>query len=829
MAFIPKECTLEQYEEEIYSGNNLEHRLVIKSGDEILGSEEDGYASNFTSSLTLKRYLISEVYKTFNLNNLVTKEVQLTTNDYKLPNIEMPITISIDTYIESVQNWVKVPLGVFYVQEINETDNGVNYYTLKDNSIKLDFNYDARQLIENSTKVDEQGNKYVTKLEILLDICNKAGVTYKGALDFKGNNDKVAIYDNTISARVYIMYILEQAGLIGTIDRDGNLISIDLSGELAIRVLDANVLEKFKVGLEYKISRVRYESGVILFEKGLETNDTLFIDSSNPYITNQEQIDYIYNKYKDFTIYSFSTGRCYGNPTIDEYDVIELTYEDSTYKTLAQHTFQFTGVFTNIYDTQIELNEKQEDVSQKSEATYKKGIKTEIDNVNATLSLKAYKDEIVNEINLSPEEILLKGNRFVLESDNAKIDKEGNAEFLGAKLRGGDLELEDDGTGNNASVKIEKKTHYKSQIEIDDNLNEQYIYLDEYTSKDMFTYENISNLIDSYGGIIHMLQSDNGYCIDLLNVVDGQMFTCQIRLINADGEVVEPLFVLLEDNTISVNNESYQLPSDFGNVTNIDERMMLYFKLWKDNIKIHTTSYSSTGIEADILSDYDYTQDDLDRCQQIGLGNITPTDEDYLKLDVNRDGKINALDLLKIGKVITANITSTKPGKFKIDTSGVENNVIMKDGDGNTIFNLSMIGGIQYKGHNLDSPVHEIYNGIYAPRYPLSSHTLALDEKISEQMNGIIIVWCPYDSSKGKAYNTILETQIILKYNVPIDGTYTRAYKMMAWTGFNKIGFKEIVVYDDKIVGIDTNQSTGTKNGITYDNTLAIIGHIYGF
>lgn len=384
MAYIPTECTLKQYEEQIYSGDSL-HRLYIKHGNTVIGTEEEDYASPYSASLTWKRRILKNGSKSFSLNNFISQEIELVLHNYQITNLSDEIEIKLGTYIKSVEKWVYVPLGIYLIQDSPVTDKDKTTYKLRDKSIKFDFNYNAKPLIDNSEHVDSDGNKYVTKLEIVQDICSKAGVNYSGSTTFIGYNDHIGIYDNTITGRVYIAYISEQASCMATIDRAGNLIFIDMTN-LTERNISADIIEKFEIGDNYKISKAIYESGTTYFEKGTNDNDILFVNSANPYIANQEQLDRIYDNITGFEIDSFTTGKTLGNPTIDPWDLITFTYENKTCKSLAQYSMTFNGVLVSTFETTIEYEVKQTNTTKNSEATYRKGVRQYIDNVNASVS-----------------------------------------------------------------------------------------------------------------------------------------------------------------------------------------------------------------------------------------------------------------------------------------------------------------------------------------------------------------------------------------------------------------------------------------------------------
>lgn len=381
MAYIPSECSIEEYENQIYSGES-KHRLYIKHGNTIVEN-----ASPFASKLVWKRRILANGSSSFYLNNLVSQEIDLILHDYEIGNLEEELEIKIGTYIDSVEDYVFIPLGIYKIQDNPTKNQRATTYKLRDRSVNFDFKYDGKPLIDNSDKVDENGNNYVTKLEILLDICEKANVEYVGSQTFIGYDDKIGIYDNTINARKYVAYLFEQARMFCFINRQGQLDSINIK-DLVTRNINSNLLESFTKGDTYKISKVIYESGTFKFENGTDEFDNLYIDGANPYITKQEDIDRL-SDVIGFEIDSFTTGKVLGNPTIDPYDLIETTYNDIIYKTLAQYTFTFMGTMTSKYDTTIKYEAKKTNITKDTETTWKKSITQSINNIDAELTIQA--------------------------------------------------------------------------------------------------------------------------------------------------------------------------------------------------------------------------------------------------------------------------------------------------------------------------------------------------------------------------------------------------------------------------------------------------------
>lgn len=98
------------------------------------------------------------------------------------------------------------------------------------------------------------------------------------------------------------------------------------------------------------------------------------------------------------------------------------------------------------------------------------------------------------------------------------------------------------------------------------------------------------------------------------------------------------------------------------------------------------------SLSCNIVPPYDYTESDRDRIQQIILGTITPTAQDYDKYDFNDDGVINAYDLLVCQKLILYNLMNSNPGKLIFDTSDWFRPIKIINSSGETIVAFGVNG-----------------------------------------------------------------------------------------------------------------------------------------
>lgn len=186
-------------------------------------------------------------------------------------------------------------------------------------------------------------------------------------------NKKVSVYDNTVSARTYIGYIAEQAGGFATIGRDGKLYIKTIGSSKA--ELSLKYFRNFKWGEKIRITRVRYEDGIQLFEKGNTTGNTIYINQDNMYIVDKEQIENIYEVYKDLEIYSFE-GESIIDPALDIGDILTIDGK----KVIYQGSNEYQGKFKANISSKIQGKSKEETMNRgPTQKTINRRVQSRID------------------------------------------------------------------------------------------------------------------------------------------------------------------------------------------------------------------------------------------------------------------------------------------------------------------------------------------------------------------------------------------------------------------------------------------------------------------
>jgi len=367
-------CTQQEYTEIIYSGEANNKLKVLFNGVDYTTINVKG------EKLTVTSRILSNGENRFSLDNFVSKEAELIINDIDLEDIVEPINISIGTLVdEENDTYEYVPIGVFKLDSTPTTDSGKTTIKLRDYSVNFDIPYSAEEVI------NANGGS-ATMLQILQDICTKCNVTL-GTQSFINDDTEVSVWDNSINARVYVMYIAEKAGCIATMSRDGELIFVDLNSLTPVEI-DPLLMEKYEEGENIEISRVVYEDAIRKFEYGEDTNATLYINSANPYITDTTEIENVYNAINGLEMCSMNISKMMGNPTIDPWDILTFTYNEKTYKFLGQNTLTYTKNIMQSFDTQIGTQAKtQENVTINSDDSKFRRVFTRIDQAEGNIEM----------------------------------------------------------------------------------------------------------------------------------------------------------------------------------------------------------------------------------------------------------------------------------------------------------------------------------------------------------------------------------------------------------------------------------------------------------
>lgn len=263
------------------------------------------------------------------------------------------------------------------------------------------------------------------------------------------NCDKeIAVYDNTVSARTYVSYIAESAGGFACIGRDGKLY-IKTIGKNSV-TLPLKLFKTFKWGEKYKITRVRYDDGIQLFEKGDTTGNTVYISQDNMYIVDKEQIDNIYNALKGLEFYSFE-GECIIDPALDTGDIVVIDDKNVIY----QGSMQFSGRWIANIQSKIQCKAKEETTTKTpSQRTINRRVESNISQINGKIT-QLTEETSEHETKLTQQE---------QDINSIKQKVENTAEYKREKSGFTEIHIEDAGQADILKLEIQGNKTYEANL-----------------------------------------------------------------------------------------------------------------------------------------------------------------------------------------------------------------------------------------------------------------------------------------------------------------------------------------------------------------------------
>jgi len=265
-------------------------------------------------------------------------------NIYKLSIAKEGVTNQPSNVILKENNTTFAELEIDNIEEQDYTYS----YDLTDKMLNLEFYYDASEIFVNGK---------TTLLAIAQDICSKAGLTL-GTTNFRGYNKEISWYDNRRTAREYIGFIAELNGGFARVEN--STLYFRKQKTSSVKTIDIDDCENFIIGEYHKITRVVYELGALKYEFGNETGNTLYLNSDNVFITEESEVQAIYNDIKDFEFYSFETGNCPIDYSVKAGDIITFTDGTNNYPTIAQYELEYFGTWIGGYSLSVNTERQEE-------------------------------------------------------------------------------------------------------------------------------------------------------------------------------------------------------------------------------------------------------------------------------------------------------------------------------------------------------------------------------------------------------------------------------------------------------------------------------------
>ena len=413
MAYIVKDSNgndiTEEFRAKSYSGSSQYKAKLTINGDLVPNSQ--------ISKIVISSPIINKNDKVFTLGSFISQKITIKFRNLNNLNINsgVEVKLEIGQYIDSVQDYVYVPIGIYYIDEV-----GINYHQTCEITCldKATFFKDAIDyspcFVDGKATVDT----------ILQYICTQCGVEL-GEYPTTDGDIETSMYDSSVSGKRWISYIAEIKGCNAKIDRDGKLVLKELKYKKQPDVtIDLLKCKSLVLSEPYLISKVTYFDAKRNFSApSTETStdyNTLIIRQDNPFVKDQTTIDNIYNVVKGFRVNS-ATIENYGDITLDCWDILNYvnSKELSRFTTLNNNTLTYEMTIMSKVETKIPTKQQQVTTNVKDDPISERRIvKTQVDLLEGTVeTLTAKTSELDVTINQNKQDIIGMFENYAPASD----------------------------------------------------------------------------------------------------------------------------------------------------------------------------------------------------------------------------------------------------------------------------------------------------------------------------------------------------------------------------------------------------------------------------
>lgn len=399
MAYIVKDSNgndiTEEFRAKSYSGSSQYKAKLTIGGDLVPNSQ--------ISKIVISSPIINKNDKVFTLGSFISQKltIKFRNLNYLKINSGIEVKLEIGQYIDSVQDYVYVPIGIYYIDDLGENYHETCEITCLDKAIFFKDAIDYSPcFVDGKATVDT----------ILQYICTQCGVEL-GEYPTTNGDIETSMYDSSVSGKRWISYIAEIKGCNAKIDRDGKLTLKELKNRPYVPI---NFLKSksFKGGEKYHISKVTYFDAKRNFTapstEPSTVYNTLIIRQDNPFIKDQTTIDNIYNVVRGYTIQNVTTEN-YGDITLDSWDSIRYGSNDlGNVWTLNNNTLTYEMTIMSKVETKIPTKQQQVTTNVKDDPISERRIvKTQVDLLEGTVeTLTAKTSELDVTINQNKQDII---------------------------------------------------------------------------------------------------------------------------------------------------------------------------------------------------------------------------------------------------------------------------------------------------------------------------------------------------------------------------------------------------------------------------------------
>ncbi len=367
------------FREQAYSGGAIYTANLTINGRQV--------PVNQIAKITIDSPIIDTSTQTYYVGSFISQSISI-----KFRNLDgLDIQSNNLVYLEIGQlingEYEYVPIGYYLIDDLGENYQETCEITCLDYGVKFKNNIDYSPCFTDG-KADVN--------TIVQYICDYFGVELGTDLSQLPNAQiETGDYDSTKSGKLWLSYIAETKGCNLKINRQGQLIFVPLKQQPSVTI-NALKSKEWKLGEKYQISRVVYFDALRKFEYGDEQNNTLYIRQDNPFITDTEVVENIYNAVENFTIWSLKNAN-YGDVSLDAWDIINFTlgYDNDDnlieYQTYNNNKIVYEMNIMTEISTQIPTKQKEitTNILGGDEKTNIRMIKTNLDYINNRIELMA--------------------------------------------------------------------------------------------------------------------------------------------------------------------------------------------------------------------------------------------------------------------------------------------------------------------------------------------------------------------------------------------------------------------------------------------------------
>lgn len=118
-----------------------------------------------------------------------------------------------------------------------------------------------------------------------------------------------------------------------------------------------------------------------------------------------------------------------------------------------------------------------------------------------------------------------------------------------------------------------------------------------------------------------------------------------------------------------------------------------------------------------------------------------------------------------------------------------------------------------------------LWSGAY---YMNGSQTITLAEPVSEQANGLVLVFSGYDTTNSAAKDSSINTFFVSKKQVELFPDCGHTFILGINAGFSGMAAKYLYFTDTTVYGHSGNTTSGTNSGISFNNSNYVLRYVIG-